>query len=66
MFDQIPVAILELYEGKWLIWDQDDKKVVGCGETLEEAEDQAQQVQTDHLLRVHYVLRRDSEIAGML
>ena len=44
MFDQIPVRVLEQYEGQWIIWDQDDQKVVGSGETLDDAEDQAQQV----------------------
>jgi hypothetical protein len=66
MFDQIPVDILEQYEGKWIVWDQDDKKVVGSGLTLDEAEDQAEQVKTDHLLRVHHVLPPNLEIAGML
>ena len=66
MFDQIPVQVLEQYEGKWIVWDQDDKKVVGCGDTVDEAEDQAEQSKTDHLLRVHHVLPRDWEIVGML
>jgi hypothetical protein len=66
MFEQIPVPILELHEGKWIVWDQDDKRVVGCGTTLDEAETQAARTPTDHLLRVHHVLPRDAEIAGML
>ena len=66
MFDQIPVQILEQYEGNWIVWDQDAKKVVGWGATLDEAEDQAEQAHTDHLLRIHHVLPRDSDIAGML
>jgi hypothetical protein len=37
----------------------------GSGATLEE-EDQAGKVKTDHLLRIHHVLPRDAEIAGML
>ena len=66
MFDQIPVQVLEQYEGQWIVWDQDDQKVVGSGETLDEAEDQAQQTATEHLLRVHHVLHHDAEISGML
>jgi hypothetical protein len=66
MFEQIPLQILEQYEGKWIVWDQDDKQIIGSGTTLDEAEDQAAQVKTDHLLRIHHVLPRDSEIAGML
>ena len=66
MFDQIPVQVLEEYEGKWIVWDQDDQKVVGCGETLDEAENQAEQSPTNHLLRVHHVLPHDAEISGML
>jgi predicted RNase H-like HicB family nuclease len=66
MYEQIPVSVLEQYEGQWIIWDQDEKKVVGWGKTLDEAEDQAEKVKTDHLLRVHHVLPRDWEIAGML
>ena len=66
MFDQIPVQVLEQYEGKWIVWDQDDQKVLGCGDTVDEAEDQAEQAKTDHLLRVHHVLPRDWEIVGML
>lgn len=66
MFNQIPVHILEQYEGKWIVWDQDAQKVLGSGTTLDEAEDQAEQAKTNHLLRVHHVLPRDSEIAGML
>jgi len=37
MFDQIPVQVLEQYEGKWIVWDQDDQKVLGCGNTVDEA-----------------------------
>ena len=66
MFDQIPVGILEQYEGKWIVWDQDANKVIGAGATLDEAEDQAEQARTNHLLRVHHVLLRGTEIAGML
>jgi hypothetical protein len=66
MFDQIPVQILEQYEGSWIIWDQDAQRVVGSGKTLDEAEDQAELAKTDHLLRVHHVLPRDAKIAGML
>jgi hypothetical protein len=66
MFDQIPVKILEQYEGQWIVWDQDASKVIGSGTTLDEAEDQAEQVKTDHLLRIHHVLPRGSEISGML
>jgi hypothetical protein len=66
MYVQIPVDILEQHEGKWIVWDQDDQKVVGSADNLDEAEDQAEQFKTDHLLRVHHVLPRDSEIAGML
>jgi hypothetical protein len=66
MYVQIPVDILEQHEGKWIVWDQDDQKVVGAADNLDEAEDQAEQFKTDHLLRVHHVLPRDSEIAGML
>jgi hypothetical protein len=66
MFDQIPLPILEQYEGQWIVWDQDEYKVIGNGDTLDEAEDQAGLVKSDHLLRVHHVLPRDSEISGML
>jgi hypothetical protein len=66
MYDQIPVQILEQYEGRWIVWDQDAQKVVGSGATLDEAEDQAATAKTDHLLRIHHVLPRDTEIAGML
>ena len=66
MYEQIPVEVLERYEGKWIVWDQEDKKVVGSGRTLDEAEDQAADAPEDHLLRVHHVLPRDWEVAGML
>ena len=66
MFDQMPVDVLRQYEGKWIVWDQDDKKIIGVGTTLDEAEDQAEQNDTGHLLRVNHVLPPDSEIAGML
>ena len=66
MYEQIPVEVLQRHEGKWIVWDQDDQKLVGCGDTLDQAEDQAEQVKTDHLLRIHHVLPRDVEIAGML
>ncbi len=66
MFDQIPVSVLEQYEGQWIVWDQDDHKVVGSGLTVDEAEDQAQLAPVDHLLRVHHVLPHDAEISGML
>jgi hypothetical protein len=66
MYDQIPVKVLEQYEGQWIVWDQDDQKIVGCGRTLDEAEDQAEQVSSNHLLRVHHVRPRDAEISEML
>jgi hypothetical protein len=66
MFDQIPLQILEQYLGNWIVWDQDAQKVIGWGTTLDEAEDQAEQTKTNHLLRIHHVLPPDSEIAGML
>jgi hypothetical protein len=66
MFEQIPIQILEQYAGNWIVWDQDDKKVVGSGATLDEAEDQAEQTKTNHLLRVHHVMPNGSEISGML
>jgi glucose/arabinose dehydrogenase len=66
MFDQIPVSVLEEHEGQWIVWDQDDRQVVGCGTTLDEAEDQARQAPPGHLLRVHHVLPHDAEISGML
>ena len=66
MYEQIPVEVLERHEGQWIVWDQEDKTVVGSGETLEEAEDQAERGETNHLLRIHHVLPRATEIAGML
>jgi hypothetical protein len=66
MYEQIPLEVLKRYQGKWIIWDQDDKKVVGCGESLDEAEDQAAGAPSDHLLRVHHALPSDWEIAGVL
>lgn len=66
MFEQIPLHILEQHEGLWIVWDQDDQRVIGSGQTLDEAEDQAQGYGTKHLLRVHHVLPRDAEISGML
>ncbi|MGH7199251.1 MAG: DUF5678 domain-containing protein, partial [Planctomycetaceae bacterium] len=66
MYEQIPVEVLQRYEGQWIVWDQDDRKVIGSGETLDEAEDQAQHASSGHLLRIHHVLFRDVEITGML
>jgi hypothetical protein len=66
MFEQIPVHVLEKYAGNWIVWDQDAKTVVGAAATLDEAEDQAEQVKTDHLLRIHHALSPDAEISGML
>ena len=66
MYEQIPVEVLQRFEGRWIVWDQDDKKVVASGDTLEEAEDKADRLATSHLLRIHHVLPRDTEIAGML
>jgi hypothetical protein len=66
MFEQIPLNVLEQYEGRWIIWDQDEKKVIASGNTLDEAEDQAQNCSNGHLLRVHHVLPRDAEICGIL
>lgn len=66
MYAQIPVAVLERYEGKWIVWDQDDERVLGSGGTLDEAETEAARIPTTHLLRIHHVLPREIEIAGML
>jgi hypothetical protein len=66
MFEQIPVQILEKYAGNWIVWDQDAKMVLGVAATLDDAEDQAEQAKTDHLLRIHHVLPPDTEISGML
>ena len=66
MYEQIPVDVLGRYEGKWIVWDQDDKKVVGSGQTLDAAEEQAELANHEHLLRIHHVLPHDAEMAGML
>lgn len=29
-FEQIPVSVLQQHTGKWIVWDQDDKKVIGA------------------------------------
>lgn len=65
MYEQIPVEVLEQHVGKWIYWDQDEKKVVASAEKLEEAADQVVRLKTDHLLRLHHVLP-PGEIAGML
>lgn len=66
MFEQIPVEILEQYVGNWIVWDQDDSRVLGAAPSLEEAEKQAEgKAPQDHLLRFHHSLG-DQEIAGML
>jgi serine/threonine-protein kinase len=62
MFSQIPVAVPERHEGQWIVWDQDDSKVIAVGATLDEAEDQAAQVRTNHLLRIHRVLPHGADI----
>jgi hypothetical protein len=66
MYEQIPVEVMERYEGKWIVWDQDDKRVLGFGGTLDEAEDQAETQKPDptHVLRIHHVV--SGEIVGML
>jgi hypothetical protein len=52
MYEPIPVEVLEKYEGKWIVWDQDDARVVGSGDTIDEAEDEAAaSAPPDHLLR---------------
>ena len=66
MYEQIPVEILRQYQGKWIIWDEDDRRIIASGDTLDEAEDNVERLQTAHLLRVHHVLSADTEIAGML
>ena len=66
MYEQIPVEIIEQHAGKWIIWDQHDKKVIASAVTLDEAEDQAALVKTDHLLRIHHVLPIGEEIVVML
>jgi hypothetical protein len=66
LYDQIPVDVLRQYEGKWIVWDQDDLQVIAFGDTLDEAEDLVERIPTNHLLRVHHVLPADTEIAGML
>jgi hypothetical protein len=63
LHEQIPLAILEQYQGKWIVWDEDDKQVVGVGDTVDEAENYAGRAPVDHLLRVHHVLPSGSEIA---
>jgi hypothetical protein len=65
MYEQIPVAVLEQYVGKWIFWDQEDKKVVASSDSLQDAESQVAKLQTDHLLRLHHVLP-PCDIAGML
>ena len=66
MYEQISVEILEQHVGQWIVWDEDARRVVGCGVTLEEAEKQAETTEPGHLLRVHRVLPLHEEIAGML
>ncbi len=66
MYEQIPVEVLEQHVGQWIVWDEDARCVVGCGVTLDEAEDQAESADPSHLLRVHHVFPANEEIAGML
>jgi len=51
---QIPAEVFDRYEGKWIIWDQDDLCVLGAGDTIEEAEKQADEKNTTHLRRYHH------------
>jgi hypothetical protein len=68
MYEQIPVEVMERYEGKWIVWDQDDQRVLGFGATLDEAADMADQARPDptHAQRIHHVLPHGTEIVGML
>jgi hypothetical protein len=64
MYEQIPLSVLEQFAGQWIVWDEDARAVVGSGETLDEAEDEAAKAPATHLLRIHHVLPRGTEIAG--
>jgi hypothetical protein len=63
---RISISIHEQHEGKWIVWDQDARQVVGSRATLDEAENQAALVKSDLMLRVHHVLPRNREFAEML
>lgn len=52
--DQIPVEILRALDGKWIAWDEEDRCVLGVGETFEEAEDDANAKGSKHMLRFHH------------
>ncbi|MBY0522632.1 MAG: hypothetical protein K2R98_04515 [Gemmataceae bacterium] len=41
-FDVLPPAITHLYPGKCIIYSEDEQRVIGVGDTWEEAADQAE------------------------
>jgi hypothetical protein len=67
MNQQIPLQIEEKYEGRWVAWDTVDEKVVGDGQTLEEAIAAAAPArQAEHLIWYHHVVPRETVIVGGL
>jgi hypothetical protein len=52
--EPIPISVLREHDGKWIIWDEEDRRVLGVGVTLEEAQEQADREKTGHLLRYHH------------
>lgn len=54
--EPIPPNVLQKHQGKWIVWDQDAGRVLGVGESLDEAELQAEPAMAaGHLLRFHHV-----------
>lgn len=52
--EQIPVDVLRQHDGKWIVWDQEARRVVGVGDTFEEAEREAETRANGHELRFHH------------
>jgi len=64
---EIPNEVESQYEGRWIAWDTECNKIVGHGDTVEEAIAASREASdAGHLIWYHHVLPRDSVIVGGL
>lgn len=59
--DVLPPAITRQYPGKCIVYSEDEQRVIGVGDTEDEAFDQAEATGVQGLWHVHFAARADAE-----
>jgi hypothetical protein len=62
----LPAEVWRQFPGKWIIYSEEQKRVIGVAETLEEASAQAQASGVGGEWHYHHALPPDEELLGSL